>query len=717
MTKVMRETPHRPSVILSLSLASLSDDMKKVHRTTALWTFVAILATAAILALCYPGGQSHFKYKYAVNQPWRYQDVLIAPYDFEVRKSPEAVQQEQAYIEAHKDLYFSYNREVYRQQKDQLLEAYHDAKLPRVIMEHSSYVAYLLRELEHFYDLGMVDPAEVEQLTDSAKVFVIGKDNVARERQLSDLITTAAAYDSIIAKAPKGLDSLTLRQSDLTALLMPNVIYDTDQTSRMADARIASINEVVGVVFKGTKIVGLGEMVTPEIYQKLKGYELAYNEYARSTSDIVIVRLGLLALIAGTLLGLYFYLQIARPDLMSERRNRLFLLLQVLLFPAASYLLAPISPMVVYVIPYCMVLILTRVVMDGRTALVTFITAVLLTTLVVPDAALFLLLQVISGAVVLATLSDISQRRDLIYSAVWVPFVQITVYTAYTLAMEGTLTGFDINLVWYFAIGFIFLMFSYPLLYIVEKVFGYITPISLVELGDINKPLLKRESEVAPGTFQHVLNVSILSTAAISKIGGNVQLTRTGALYHDIGKMKNPIYFTENQGGENNPHFKLRPEESAKIIISHVTDGVEMARNAKLPEQIIDFIRTHHGLGMTKYFYIQYCNEHPGEVVDESMFRYPGPNPWTREQGVMMLADQVEASSRSLKEMNEEILTNHIDKIVDGIVSGGYLRNTPLTLKDIEMIKQVFLDKLRTMNHSRIKYPELNKEAKAAQAK
>lgn len=317
---------------------------------------------------------------------------------------------------------------------------------------------------------------------------------------------------------------------------MPNVIYDTDQTSRMADARIASINEVLGVVFKGTKIVGLGEMVTPEIYQQLKGYEAAYNEYARSTSDIVIIRLGLLALIAGTLLGLYFYLRIARPDLMSERRNRFFLLLQVLLFPAASYLLAPISPMVVYVIPYCMVLILTRVVMDGRTALVTFITAVLLSTLVVPDAALFLLLQVISGAVVLATLSDISQRRDLIYSAVWVPFVQIAVYTAYTLAMEGTLAGFDINLVWYFAIGFIFLMFSYPLLYMVEKVFGYITPISLVELGDISKPLLKRESEVAPGTFQHVLNVSILSTAAISKIGGNVQLTRTGALYHDIGR-------------------------------------------------------------------------------------------------------------------------------------------------------------------------------------
>lgn len=689
--------------------------MSKAHRTTALWTLVAIILTGAILALCYPGGQSHFKYKYALNQPWRYQDVLIAPYDFEVRKSPEAVREEQAYIEEHKDLYFSYNSEVYGQQKNQLIESHHEEKLPRLIMEHSRYMAYLLKQLEHYYEGGLIDLSQTEGLADTTQVFVIGKDNVARKRMLSEITTPVEAYDSIIAGAPEGLDSLTLHQAGLSTLLLPNIVYDDEQTSRMADARIASINEVLGTVSKGTKIVGLGEMVTPEIYQQLKGYEAAYNQYARSATDQVIIRVGLMVLIVGIMLVLYFYLRLSRGDLMRERRTRLFLLLQVLLFPAATYLLAPISPMVVYVIPYSMVLILTRVVLDSRTAFVTFVTTVVLSTLVVPDAPLFLLLQIISGVVVLATLSDVSQRRDLISSSIWAPLSQVLVYTFYLLSMEGGLSSFDINMVWYFAIGFIFLMFSYPLLYVVEKLFGFITPISLVELGDISKPLLKRESEVAPGTFQHVLNVSILSTAAISKIGGDVQLTRTGALYHDIGKMKNPIYFTENQGAENNPHFKLRPEESAKIIISHVTDGVEMARNANLPEQIIDFIRTHHGLGMTKYFYIQYCNEHPDEVVDESMFRYPGPNPWTREQGVMMLADQVEASSRSLKEMNEEILTNHINKIVDGIVSGGYLRNTPLTLKDIEMIKQVFLDKLRTMHHSRIKYPELNKDTRTAQ--
>lgn len=683
--------------------------MKKVPRATAIETLVIILVTALLLALCYPAGQSHFRYKYTLGQPWNYQEKLIAKYDFEVRKSPEAVRQEKEAIERDKDLYFDYKRDLYGEQKERLVAAYHEENLPRELLEHSSYVSYLLKALEQVYRDGMIDRDSLVAQGDSV-IYLIGKDNVARRRQVAELTTPAEAYDQIVTGAPEGLDSVTLRRAGLAKLLQPNIVFNEERTSQMLDARLSSIDEVLGVVRKGSKIVDQGDPITPETYQKLQGYEKVYNRYAESTTDRVVTKLGLFVLFGGVLLLLHFYL-LSRPKLIEDRKTSIFLLLQVLFFPAVTYLLTPSYPATVYLLPYCMVLILTESVLDQRTAFVTFVTTVLLSAVVTSDTVFFLLLEGVSGMVVLATMREMTQRRDLITAAAWVPLTQIVTYVVYLLAMDGDLAGFDRNMLWYFCLSFVFLMFSYPLLYIVEKVFGFVTPLSLMELGDISKPLLKRENEVAPGTFQHVLNVSILSTAAVEKIGGDVQLTRVGALYHDIGKMKNPIYFTENQGTENNPHFKLKPEESARIVISHVTDGVEMARKANLPEQVIDFIRTHHGLGMTKYFYIQYRNEHPDEVVDESLFHYPGPNPWTREQGVLMLADQVEASSRSLKEINEEILSNHIDKIVDGVVSAGYLRNTPLTLKDIEMVKQVFLDRLRTMNHSRIKYPELKSEA------
>ena len=308
-------------------------------------------------------------------------------------------------------------------------------------------------------------------------------------------------------------------------------------------------------------------------------------------------------------------------------------------------------------------------------------------------------------------LKKLSERYQLIRSSIFILLVYIFVYIGIVLYQEGSLSGIDLNRLLFFFINFIFVMFSYSLIYIIERTFGFVSDVSLVELSNINKPLLKELSERAPGTFQHSLQVSNLGMAAAEKIGANASLIRTGALYHDIGKMQNPAYFTENQQPGVNPHEALPFDESARIIISHVKDGVKIAKKHRLPQQIIDFIETHHGDGMPKYFYIKWKNENPDKEVNEVDFRYPGPNPFSKETAIMMMADAVEAASRSLPEYTEESIRELVDKIIDGQLEEGFFKQAPITFRDIHKIKDVFVSKLITIYHSRIAYPELKQEA------
>lgn len=685
----------------------------KLHRATLIKGVLIILLAAIILALCYPSEQSTFKYRYTLGQPWRYEEVLVAPYDFVVHKSPEILQSEKAEIENNKTLYYSLNPKVYVRQKNNLTEAYNRNELPEPLLTHSQHMVYLMDKLDEIYAGGVADETLATNLTDTMAIYVIGTDNVAKLRHRHELYTRESALSHILQDLPEGLDSLTLDQAKIMSYITPNLIYDEDKTDQMVEAEKASIEEVIGRVRKGEKIVGQGEEVTQEIYQELEGYRQAHEQMTMSLSDVIWRKVGVGALIFLLLLTQLSYLFTFRPRISSDSKNMIFIIAQIVFFVALTYLIVPIVPNSVYVIPFCIVPILIRIFLDSRTAFTTHILVTVLSALVVPDQMLFILLQFAAGRTVVVSLKELTQRGNLVKTTSWVFVTMVAVYTAYLLARDGSLDEFHINILLYIAVNFVFLMFSFMLVYVFERLFGYISNISLVELADINKPLLQRMSEVAPGTFQHSLNVSILSAATCAKIGGDVQLVRSGALYHDIGKMRNPTYFTENQGPVN-PHNSLSYDESARVIIRHVTDGIEMAEAAHLPKDIIDFIRTHHGLGMTKYFYVKYKNEHPDEVIDESMFHYPGPNPFTREQGVVMLADAVEASSRSLTEITEESLKVHIAKIVDGIVEEGLLRNTPLTFRDIEITKQVFLDKLRTMHHSRIAYPELKKKTAEA---
>jgi putative nucleotidyltransferase with HDIG domain len=366
----------------------------------------------------------------------------------------------------------------------------------------------------------------------------------------------------------------------------------------------------------------------------------------------------------------------------------------------------------VFIIPYAIVTILIRTFIDSRTALFSSLITVILSSLMVPYPFEFIVIQMSVAMVSIFMLKELSERSQLIRSSFFILLTYVLVYVGLTLYQEGSIKETNWVMLIYFLINFIFIMFSYTLVYLVEQSFGFISGVSLVELSNINKPLLKELSEKAPGTFQHSMQVSNLAMAAASKLGANASLIRTGALYHDIGKMVNPAFFTENQTPGMNPHAGLPFEESARIIINHVKDGVKIAQKNNIPKQIIDFIETHHGTSMPKFFYISWKNANPGKEVNESDFRYPGPNPFTREEAIMMMADAVEASSRSLPEYSEESIRTLVDKIIDAQLYEGYFKMAPITFRDIQTVKDVFVEKLQTIYHSRIAYPELNKSEK-----
>ena len=319
------------------------------------------------------------------------------------------------------------------------------------------------------------------------------------------------------------------------------------------------------------------------------------------------------------------------------------------------------------------------------------------------------MLQIVAGMVVTFSLKELSERSQLIRCAVFIFLSYAACYLSLTLYQEANLNKINWMMMLYFGINFILLMFTYVLVYMLEKTFGYVSSITLVELSNINNPILKKLSETCPGTFQHSLQVSILASEAAAKIGANAQLVRTGALYHDIGKMSNPVFFTENQSSVN-PHNQLSFDQSAQIIISHVTEGVKIAEKALLPKAVISFIRTHHGRGKAKYFYNSFKNQYPDKPITDELFTYPGPNPFSKETAVLMMADSVEAASRSLKEHTEESINALVNKIIDGQIADGLLKSAPLTFKDVETIKSVFVDKLKTMFHTRISYPDLKKQ-------
>lgn len=400
------------------------------------------------------------------------------------------------------------------------------------------------------------------------------------------------------------------------------------------------------------------------------------------------------------------YLELFKKGLYERKRSLTLLFLLVCIYCIATSVFSAFGN-AIYIIPYAMMPIIIRIFLDSRTAYVAYANTILICSIIVSSPLEFIILQMVAGMIAIYSLRELSQRSQLIKSAVILTLAYAITFFSYEMIVESDFSKFNTQMYSYFAINGILLLFTYPFLFLLEKLFGFTSNVTLVELSNINNPLLRELSEVAPGTFQHSMQMANLASAAAIRIGANSQLVRTGALYHDIGKMKNPAFFTENQSGGFNPHSKLSYEQSAKIVISHIFDGMKLAEKHNLPTAVKDFIITHHGKGKTKYFYISWMNEHKGETPDDSKFSYPGPNPFSRETAILMMADAVEAASRSLPEYTEQTISNLVEKIIDTQVNEGYFKHCPITFQNIEDIKEVFKEKLKIIYHTRISYPEL----------
>ncbi|MDO4695247.1 HD family phosphohydrolase [Porphyromonas sp.] len=677
----------------------------KIHKAIQVKTILLYIITATIITLFYPS-KVKFKYEYSVGRPWHY-ELLTAPFDFQILKTPSQLQIEKDSATRSMIPYFTFDESVYEKQKKKLAQS--TSKESQIL--RGEYTRHLLQTLEVVYARGVVSSKDYQTIQASAngECFIMNDRNkIARKVIYEELYTITSAYEYVINSVPRGLNKDVIRSANINEYIEANLLLDELTTEKVLRTKLAGISPVMGSVQAGERIVNKGDVVTDQIFQELESLKKEYESKLGTTRERFMVRIGQFLLTLIILSSLFFFLLSFRVEVISQIKNTFFFLGVILWYALLTELSVSSGIVNIYIIPYAMVPILVRVFIDSRTAFVVHMISILIASLMAPFQMEFILLQFIAGMVAIVTLKNLSQRSDLIRCTFMVLVAMLVTYVAFSLFQDGNFRGISLATILNLAINFIFLMFTYVLVYLFERLFGYVSNISLVELSDINSPLLRELSEVTPGTFQHSLQVSILASEAASKINADVRLVRAGALYHDIGKMKNPTYFTENQGLEN-PHDKLPYDESAKMIIRHVTDGVEMAERAGLPKVIIDFIRTHHGLGRVKYFYTKFVNENPDVIVDESIFRYPGPNPFTKETGILMLADAVEASSRSLKDLTEQKISTHIHKIVDSIVDEGLLKSCPLTFRDVEIIKTVFLEKLKTMYHSRISYPELKR--------
>lgn len=665
-------------------------------------SLLILLGAALLITLLAPSEQK-FKYTFFEGKPWAY-DLLTAPYDIPILKTKEAIKEEQDSLCERQLPYYNLRMDLL----DTALEHWKNEFKERYAKQlPPAYYSYVEKQLNELYHNGMMDEAEKENLRANGKLEVMlsnSETKVAERTPISYFYTLKEAYYKIIDGTPEQLSKEVINSFDLSSLLRVNVAFNSDMSSNVMDEELRKISVSTGIVQTGERIVDKGEIVDARIYNVLNSFKIEYQSRA-AVSDRIVISLATFALIAMFFIAFWLYLWIFRVHFLAHRRNVILFVSLLLFLVVVTVINIRLDLFNLYIIPFAILPLVVRTFFDSRTALFAHIVCVLSAALFVPFQYEFIVLQMLAGMTGIFSLRSLRSRVDLIRATFLIFVTYLLTYFALAFWQHGGLTADNWTHIIYFGINLIFLTFSYLLIYIIERLFGYVSIISLVELGDMNSPLLKELSERAPGTFQHSFQVSILATEAAIKIDADAALTRTGALYHDIGKMRNPQYFTENQGGSN-PHESLSYDESARIIIRHVTDGIAMAQKYKLPDQVIDFIRTHHGEGKTKYFYNSYCNEHPGIEVDPAPFTYPGPNPFSKETAIVMMADAVEASSRSLKEYTEENIRNLIDRIVDSIVEEGLLSDAPITFRDIKKAKDVFYEKLKTIYHTRIAYPE-----------
>ena len=661
---------------------------------------VLVCITVAIIVWFLPRNEGRM-YRYDVGKPWMYGSV-IAKFDFPIYKTDEAIKHEQDSLLKHFQPYYSLNPLIEKKQVERFLHDYEQGinGLPK------EYVGIVARQMQEIYQVGIINTNEYNNIfKDSTSMirFVSGKN--AKSLKVN---STIAAYEHIFANEKLAAQRAILSRCNLNNYIEANIVYDKEKSDAEKNDLLSSIPLASGMVMSGQKIIDRGEIVNDYTCRVLNSFDKEMKRRSSTQDEIMTTFIGQILFVLILVMMFTSYLTLFRKDYFEKPRSITMLYTMITLFPILVSMMMKHNFFSVYIIPFAMAAIFVRVFMDSRTAFITHVTMILICAAAVKYQYEFIIVQLASGLVAIYSLRELSKRSQIFITAILVTISSCIVYLALQLMQDNQVFNIDPSMYTYFIINGIFLLLSYPMMYLIEKMFGFISNVTLFELSNTNKGLLRNLSEIAPGTFQHSITVGNLAAEIANRIHANSLLVRTGALYHDIGKMTNPVFFTENQAGVN-PHDQLSDLESAQIIISHVTEGLKLAEKFNLPGIIKDFISTHHGTGLTKYFYINYCNEHPDEQVDKEMFQYPGPNPFTREQAILMMADTVEAASRSLNEYTEESISTLTNKLIDSQVADGFFRECPITFRDIALAKSVLIERLKSIYHTRISYPHLNK--------
>ena len=670
-----------------------------------LYKCLIFVVTVSIISYFMPK-EGKFNYDFELDTPWKY-GLLQASFDFPIHKSEQQIQKEQDSLLVLYQPYFDVDKNVEKNMLLKLREDYNQHL--KHSLPSSDYIRHIERTLRHIYEKGVLSVQDAQLLSeDSIQTILLVDKNVATSQPVDRLYSVKGAYEHLLNADTLHYNKRILQACNLDNYLTSNINYDLEKSEASLQELLSTVSPAKGVVQNGQKIVDRGEIIDQQTYDILNSLRHAWEKRSDTVQEIHLTFIGQTLLVSVLILCFMIFLELFRKEYYQRKRSVLLLFALIVFFPVILSIMVEENLSNVYVVPLAMIPIIIGIFLDSRTAFMAHTTIILICSIFLRYPHQFIILQMAAGMTAIYSLRELSQRSQLLRTALIVVISYAILYLAFELIQEDDLTKLNTRMYIYFVINGILLLFVYPLLFILEKTFGFTSNVTLVELSNINNKLLRQMSEVVPGTFQHSLQMANLAAEAANKIGANSQLVRTGALYHDIGKMVNPAFFTENQTNVN-PHKNLSYEQSAQVIINHITDGIKLAEKHQLPKVIKDFIRTHHGKGVAKYFYISYKNEHPDEEIDIEKFSYPGPNPFTKEQAILMMADAVEAASRSLSEYTEESIGTLIEKIIDGQVSEGYFKECPITFKDIATVKALFKEKLKTVYHTRITYPELKK--------
>lgn len=638
-------------------------------------------------------------------KPWKYAE-FTAPFDFPVYKSDAEILRERDSVMRQYEPYYDYNA-VTEQQMVRKFQADYADGIPDV---PSDYLAIISNRLHSLYQQGIMDQEDYQSLhADSSSMIRLVHNKQASSVSILEVYSPKGAYEQLFHDPKLAALRQQLQKCNLNNYLVPNLVFDRNRSETSRTELLGSIPLASGLVQKGQKIVDRGEIVTERTQRIIESYLKENERRSQNKTQNQISLIGQILYVSILMICFTIYLTLYRNDYFDKWRSTAMLYAFIVIFALLTALFVRNTFVHVYILPYAMVPIFIRVFMDSRTAFMTHFTMVTVCASMLQHPFEFTVVETVAGLVAISSLRELSQRSQLFKTAIFITVASMAVNLAFDWTRATALSQIDYSTYNYLVVNGVALLFAYPLLYVIEKTFGFTSDITLVELSNTNNELLRRMSEVAPGTFNHSIQVANLAGEIANKIGAQGQLVRTGALYHDIGKLSNPIYFTENQSGID-PHEMISDIESAQIIIAHVTEGMKMADKYNLPHVIRDFIATHHGLGKAKFFYIRYKNEHPDEPVDDLLFTYPGPNPFTREQACLMMADAVEAASRSLKEYTEKAIRELVERIIDSQVAEGYFRECPVTFRDIQYAKTVLIEKLKTIYHTRISYPTEKKD-------